>query len=510
MRFIYVMTFTLCFTMSNSQVMKLNSFIKGKLIHFSPINNSNSDIYGYFYLYDMGKADKKTYDYEYALLDKNLNLVCTGQFQEKKYSSLFGTTYLMVNVNYIHDKILIKIFETYDYSTELFVRYRYIDLNTNTLSPNYQFKNDSLLIGREINRTYASANENKDLEPAQGIGIFNNINISKYEYKDIIKKEEKYNNRKIFMFDDNFEIKWEHKIDKLGQVNLTKLYSDSSILVFYTTNYETKSQNTLFHTIKVLEAKSGLIRFEVLISGKGKSIKSFDKIHIDKDKLSLYGKYGEKINLDELLDIEAQGLYTLELDINTGEVIKDKSISWPEIGLYLKQPMYKDGKIKKTSASPFVHEFVPLSNGKSIVVIETYEVGRPILRDLIFLTLDDNFSPVENMYIEKNNRIKLKGSGSYLKLYNQFDYYFSQSLDEVDEFLFFYNVNKKGVNIFSKSNDYHILSYLNNKFNSQKIELKTENSQIYPLPAKKGFILLLEIFKDSQKSSELRLERINL
>ena len=85
----------------------------------------------------------------------------------------------MVNVNYIHDKILIKIFETYDYSTELFVRYRYIDLNTNTLSPNYQFKNDSLLIGREINRTYASANENKDLEPAQGIGIFNNINISK-------------------------------------------------------------------------------------------------------------------------------------------------------------------------------------------------------------------------------------------------------------------------------------------------------------------------------------------
>lgn len=42
------------------------------------------------------------------------------------------------------------------------------------------------------------------------------------------------------MFDDNFEIKWEHKIDKLGQVNLTKLYSDSSILVFYTTNYETK------------------------------------------------------------------------------------------------------------------------------------------------------------------------------------------------------------------------------------------------------------------------------
>ena len=85
MRFIYVMTFTLCFTMSNSQVMKLNSFIKGKLIHFSPINNSNSDIYGYFYLYDMGKADKKTYDYEYALLDKNLNLVCTGQFQEKKY-----------------------------------------------------------------------------------------------------------------------------------------------------------------------------------------------------------------------------------------------------------------------------------------------------------------------------------------------------------------------------------------------------------------------------------------
>ena len=288
MRFIYVITFTLCFTMSNSQVMKLNSFIKGKLIHFSPINNSNSDIYGYFYLYDMGKADKKTYDYEYALLDKNLNLVCTGQFQEKKYSSLFGTTYLMVNVNYIHDKILIKIFETYDYSTELFVRYRYIDLNTNTLSPNYQFKNDSLLIGREINRTYASANENKDLEPAQGIGIFNNINISKYEYKDIIKKEEKYNNRKIFMFDDNFEIKWEHKIDKLGQVNLTKLYSDSSILVFYTTNYETKSQNTLFHTIKVLEAKSGLIRFEVLISGKGKSIKSFDKIHIDKDKLSLY------------------------------------------------------------------------------------------------------------------------------------------------------------------------------------------------------------------------------
>ena len=58
MRFIYVMTFTLCFTMSNSQVMKLNSFIKGKLIHFSPINNSNSDIYGYFYLKNAKKRKK--------------------------------------------------------------------------------------------------------------------------------------------------------------------------------------------------------------------------------------------------------------------------------------------------------------------------------------------------------------------------------------------------------------------------------------------------------------------
>ena len=151
MKILYSVLFTLIFFSSNGQVLILNTLIKGKLIHYSPIVNEKSDILGYFYVYDHGKASKDVFDYAYVLLDKNLNLVCSGDFQEVKWTSaLFGSPKLGIEVEYLDNKICIKLCESNDEFFKYFLRYRFLDLKTNKLTENYQYRNDSLFYSEVI------------------------------------------------------------------------------------------------------------------------------------------------------------------------------------------------------------------------------------------------------------------------------------------------------------------------------------------------------------------------
>lgn len=509
MKILYSVLFTLIFFSSNGQVLKLNTLIKGKLIHYSPIVNESSDILGYFYVYDHGKASKDVFDYAYVLLDKNLNLVCSGDFQEVKWTSaLFGSPKLGIEVEYLDNKICIKLCESNDEFFKYFLRYRFLDLKTNKLTENYQYRNDSLFYTEEIKRTLSNASVNKELVPAQGIGVFAYTVPERSDYKKLLKNNK--SDMKMHMYDLNMNKKWEHKFDREGQLNFYKLYSDSSLLVLNVTNFALKSIKSPFHSIKALDANTGKELYDVTFSGNGQTIKAIDNVKTDGSMLVLYGRYGTKVDGEVLDDDEALGLFKTEINLKTCNIVNEKSISWLDIGQYLGYPMHKNGVNKRSYAKPFVHEFLKLSNNESIVVIENYADGRPIIRDLIIMKLDSNFAPITHEYIEKDNRIGLTASGKTIKRYGQFDYHFSQSLDEQDEILFFFNVNKKGTSYFSKTNEYNILSYLDQKFNYQKIELKTDMSQIYPMPAKKGYMLLLEIFKDESKGSELRLEKVNL
>jgi hypothetical protein len=510
MRILLAFIFLFSLVEINGQTVKLNTLINGKVIHSSTIVDSNEDIFGYFYLYDHGKSDKNIFSYRYVVLDKNLNLVTEGEFQEMKYSNfILGTLDLSIQVKYFKDKIWIRIFETDGSYDTYFERFRFIDLKTNELSRNYQFRNDSLLINKEIPRKISTIYTNRRIIPAYGIGFYNDVNVNIYDYKSYLKIDDE-NKRKILMFDDQFKLKWEYPLVKNGQINLEKIYSDSTILLLVATNYDSKSYKSVNHSIKALDAQTGLEKFEVGFSGRDKSFKIIKNAKVQNGKLFIFGLYGSKL-LNVGLDVdETQGMFKTEIDIKTGEILSENSLSWKELGTYFSIPVYTNGTTISGSRCPFIHEFVTLKDGQSVCVIEYYQENTTKIRDIVFLKLDENLKPQFHERVDKENRIKIKSNGVGIKNYGEFDYYFSQALSTEDEFLFFFITNKTGTSFFSKKNEYNILAYLDGQFQHQKIELKTGESQVYPMPAKKGYMLLLEVFKEENKSSELRLEKINL
>jgi hypothetical protein len=507
MRILFAFIFIFSLAEINGQKVKLNTLINGEVIHSSTILDSNEEIFCYFYLYDHGKVDKNVFNYRYVVLDNNLNTVTTGEFQEIKYTNaIFGALDLGVRVKYFKDKICIRIFE-FNSMGEFFERFRYIDLKTNELSPNYQFRNDSLLVNKEIPRKNINSAINKRIIPANGVGFYNDVNVSLYDYQKQFNKDEK-KPRKIFMYDGQFKLKWEHILVNKGQINLEKLYSDSSTLLFLATNFETKSIKSKTYSVKSLDVHTGVEKFDITFSGNDKSHKILKNFKVINGKLILYGLYIPKLTGLFFKQIDAHGLFKTEIDLNTGKILSDHTLSWKELGDYFKIPVYINGESKSGNTCPFVHEFVILNDDESVCVIEYYVHKK--VKDIVFIKLDENLKPMLHERIEKENRTNISYDGSNFKNSGDFDYYFSQALSNENEFLFFFITNKSGASFFSKNNEYNILAYIDGKFEHQKIELKTGESQIYPMLAKKGYMLLLEVFEDKKKSAELRLERVNL
>jgi len=77
----------------------------------------------------------------------------------------------------------------------------------------------------------------------------------------------------------------------------------------------------------------------------------------------------------------------------------------------------------------------------------------------------------------------------------------------MDLFVFYANNEKEGKR-GKKKPDYKlgIVTYIDGKFENEKISLKTSDGQIYPMKAKNGYIMLREV---SNNDVEFRLEKIN-
>lgn len=510
MRILFAIIFLFSLEEINGQTVKLNTLINGEVIHSSTILDSNEEIFGYFYLYDQGKVDKNVFSYRYVVLDINLNKVIDGEFIEKKYSSfMMGTLNLGIRVKYLKDKIWIRIFE-FDINGKYFERSRYIDLKTNKISPNYQFRDDSLLVNEEIARENLRIEPNRIILPANGIGFYNDVNIEIDKYKSYFYFPKTKKKRKISMFDENFKLKWEHSLDKKGQFNLEEKYSDSTILLFLATNFENTNNKSLYYSVKALDAQTGVEKFDVIISGKEKFHKIIKSYKVIDKKLIVYGLYGKELLHYALNQDEALGLFKMEMDLNNGKILSEYMLNWKDLGDYLKTPKNNFGKIEKGNFYPFVHEFSILNNGQSICVIEYFKPNK--LVDIVFLELDENLKPKIHKRIEKGNHTMNTFVGQYIKDNNDFDYKFSQNLSNINEFIFFFETNEN-YKRFSNRKDhyfYNIITYIDGKFEHQKIELTTEESYIQPMLAKRGYMLLLEKFADKKKSAELRLERVNL
>lgn len=151
-------------------------------------------------------------------------------------------------------------------------------------------------------------------------------------------------------------------------------------------------------------------------------------------------------------------------------------------------------------------------------VHNAYAIGNDIVVIYIQLLKKNlmEFDPqMKIKYFQKIEKIpnisKYDLSGQQLYYRRDFDYYYSQKLDEDGNYVILYaNNEKEGGRIKRKKDPTWVLgivTYVDGEFEFNKLQLTTTDGMIVPIKAKNGSILLQEY---SEKNGlEMRLERIN-
>jgi len=128
---LFVIISGLCF----SQIVELKKLSTGKLADASVLyDRNNDDVYGYFYIFEKDKVSKTEYSYEYVLLDKNLNKVCSGEFKENlSFTKSYGQWYFSFSSVYRNGFISIGMIMKPNW---YFIpsKYRLLDVKENKLS----------------------------------------------------------------------------------------------------------------------------------------------------------------------------------------------------------------------------------------------------------------------------------------------------------------------------------------------------------------------------------------
>lgn len=216
-----------------------------------------------------------------------------------------------------------------------------------------------------------------------------------------------------------------------------------------------------------------------------------------------------------------------------GKVTGTKTNSWEkDFSKYLKTDA--KGKVEDIGYLYF-HEIVKASNGKYYGVAEGFKKvdegsgmalaviagttaipAKMATTDIVMVEFSESFGISNATIYKKHENFSSIPNGSFLTphmlaitmkyAYGGFDFSYLQSDKEKSNFVVGYTSYKKtkGIEDFT----FNTITYYNNEFTTDKINLVTKASNVQVLPAKLGSVLVMEYFK-KEKKLELRLEKVN-
>lgn len=141
-----------------AQTANLADLSQGKLVYYKPLLTyseiaSGPNVYGYFFIFDKGMIDRTTSNYEYLLLDKNLNRVFNGEFSEQ----FINDTSKYFKSQLQNKKLLLNVYDD-GFNIKYKNRWlRLIDLETNKITDpfyiDYTQPNLPVELGKSNNKT---------------------------------------------------------------------------------------------------------------------------------------------------------------------------------------------------------------------------------------------------------------------------------------------------------------------------------------------------------------------
>lgn len=536
MRNIFTLLLFLTVLTTHGQVQELRNLSQGNFIGSSIVyNDDRTDVYGYFLMYQFNQKSKDVYNFEYVLLDKNLNKITSGTFQEGVYSRFLGVTSVKLDfAKKFNDKIVFCMHDKVEDSNGLKIlgldglgatgpfnfRYHTLNLDKFELSSEYVVKNNQrherkFKKGDIVKKGQLEGTQLVYPTNGKGLVLFP-VDIETLKPSFIRRsrswKVDHYGSiKKFYYFDADMSKRWTANInqnkDKPG--HYTYAASDPNVLVIRKENLAKKPES--LENFVVYDSDSGKFIAEFANDDPKYRMLNF-KIKFTPGKIILYNwifrRKDHRYTMARKL-----GYAQVVLDKTTGKELKRNFVLWNAFKPHL-EIKNKYGKIKGPYSWIFLEDFVPLENGETLAVAEAYKTGQNTsVYDLFMLKFDANFQLVYFHKIQKE-RTKYKGrmlSGYWLYNYGYFDYQYSQKLNNNGDYVFFYLDNQKEGWASTRQNHpdrfLGIVTYVDGEFQYSTLDMSHENYRMIPGKAKMGWILLQRISED--EGASIRLEKIN-
>ncbi len=487
------------------QVQNLRELSTGKIV-FSSTLFKDSELYGYFYVFALDKIDKETTEYEYVLLDKNLNPTFNFKYQDKTHkkvwrkfsdaeymgedhitlssgfrvgnnlSAMLNTTQLIslkekkvIDEFYLKDNKLISMSESASFD-ELFDQHKSIlkHLHTFIYGVNYRGFTGFLAFEKGVSIQLFDAQKES---------------IWKYQYNDYEAKE---------------KIK--------GNSFYSELYEKDFFVGHQLTS--NKRARSYYQDIKIFNLNASGQRFDYrLQDGKSEHQFTVNKVALyGDDQLQVLGRY-TKANSKRTTPIDKTlGLYRVILDKKGNELAKTL-FKWEELAEEMK--VNQKGKTKG-NYNLLVKQFFTFANGSSAILFEKFKIGAQIMgvggnantSDMVLVQFDKDFN-YERMHLIEKAKTR--------SMFSTSDYLFSQYLNDKNDVVFFFADKKKVEDSRKKEWILGINKIIDGTYSYEELPMTSEEFDRSVSRAKEGYILIREIDKSKDKGKyEIRLEKLNL
>ncbi len=500
---------------AKAQKVSINNVYKIYIKNTGPISEGNQ-IKGYYAFYQTDKVDKKTNEYAIQILDQNTNLVKETKFTDSKEIELLDAEFNESSLCFFFLNKDKKEFNYRIYDLDGNLKYTYIkpyDSGDFYLFEHYRRTMGSGEDG-PLNNLIAIPNKGFiTLLPARSggsnyyeFGFYSSEKNSEWVYKPEVEERQVFS---FFLF----------ATDSVAYLELSKKKSvfggqpKNSIMAL---NFITKKQlyeinddefdpSYKVSALAMNKKEDGSGNIEMIAN-------YFDKdANTNKDFAKGIAFYTMSPNGKMLTKVYNawQGDFSKYLNVSDKGKVEDlgflsiqNTVKTPDGKLYAIAEGYK----RNASATGIALSVLSRSNAG---------VTKIVITDLVLLEFDRNLKIKSAKVYEKNHRTGLAGAladyasqhalANMLKLGGSFDYEFTTANKDNSTFAFCYTNYEK--NDDYKGLVFNSIKYRDGKLSSDKIALNTKATSLRILPAKSGFVAIIEYFK-KEKRIDFRLEKL--
>lgn len=513
--FALITTLAAITAMAQNKPLSIENVYKIYLQNSGPIMDKNQ-VKGYYLFYQSDKVDKHTNEYTLQILDQNLNKVKDVKFNDDKNVDLLEAAFnggsLIFLFHNSKEKLLVS--KVFDLNGQLKFSYeKELDKKSENFIETYEKQHTDDYTNQQI---FSLDDKGFALVIPLRDGRLQTYEVN--YYGSDTKKSWTYDSEG----DDRFTI-------------ATYLGNTDSVIVLEVLKKEHLLSSKVTSTIVGLNFATHKKVFEIDDSQDTYKFVPQNSVKLaNTGNVMLMGSYYDKTS--NILTDFSLGL-AIYIVNPEGKVLSKSYNSWAgDIGKFL--PMNEKGKIDDIGFL-FFHNIIQTADGNIFAVGEGYKrtadalgIGLNVLSamggrvngggntmikitNMVILKFGPGFKITGASIQEKNpNKIHtmLADLNSqhllalYLKSVGAFDYAFTTTNNDASSFSVYYDDYEREKNFHGET--FHALRYNGTKFLNDRLELTSEASRLRVLPAKQGFVMVMEYFR-KDKRLNIRLEKMN-